>query len=870
MSEPHLDYVYSNLKKETVAHDLWMKTGTEHALLRGERILLNPDSAAVRPFVRGGELYVPLAPVAAFAKATVRAKGKTAELLSAAGKTTVDVLNENGALFATRESLAAALDLYDYAEEDMGLFAFSEKPLDYDDSYSSLAVQTDIIAAFVYDFPTPERLFADAQRAGCPGVHPRLFGRQKRFDRLRHVWQNGEEDPRLHRYIAEEMRKADEFFDKYFVVGKDGKPEWKDRDAYLSTRDPYYCYDENENPIVKRDSVGRVLPVTSYTSPDGSYTDSCENGDGVDVGIRLNEAPRTAASLRSFAFAWQMTGDGRYVDAFCIIALRLAVWPTWGEGHFLNCADTCSPYATGLDWIWHALDDRKEERDRMLEALYRLGVMRGYYTSKSVYEKLGDAVYPHLAVSTRAGDCDRFYHRNNNWNTVCTSGITLAALTLFDIPEYREKSLYTVSELFTTLPLSFLPYAPDGSYSEGAGYWGYGTNTLYRMCAALWETLGDDYGFMDIGGLDKSCYFAFYIANGSGTQWNFHDGNCAGMDYSFFYFNAKYYHNPDYAYLRDRLADAGSKTWLEDVLYYDASMTDGAKVPALDHLMKGSNTATMRSGWDKDATYAGLHAGANLMPHSDMDSGNFIIEMGGTRWFSDYGSENYNVGGYWSDDTRYRYYRKSPEGHSTVSIRSEELPYGQVRNHAADPCAKIVRTVSLSDRALAVADMTPQFGPTCTSAKRALMLFDERKKVLVRDEITFSSPTSLAWTGILRVDAMVPTVTDDGRTVLIHYGDKTLRVTMHTPDPVLRFVILPSGSDPFLPAVMSKNSPANLREDGSYRYPLLSDTGTRLAVFADQVTEFTFAVTVEMISSDDTPATAYDDSAIDDLLRDMR
>ena len=130
MSEPHLDYVYSNLGKETVANDLWMKTGTEYALLRGERVLLDPDSAAVRPFVRGGELYVPLAPVATFAKATVREKGKTAELLSAAGKTTVDVLNEHGTLFATRESLAAALDLYDYAEEDMGLFAFSEKPLD--------------------------------------------------------------------------------------------------------------------------------------------------------------------------------------------------------------------------------------------------------------------------------------------------------------------------------------------------------------------------------------------------------------------------------------------------------------------------------------------------------------------------------------------------------------------------------------------------------------------------------------------------------------------------------------------------------------------------------------------------------------------
>ena len=60
----------------------------------------------------------------------------------------------------------------------------------------------------------------------------------------------------------------------------------------------------------------------------------------------------------------------------------------------------------------------------------------------------------------------------------------------------------------------------------------------------------------------------------------------------------------------------------------------------------------MRSSWETGAIFTGLHVGPNVVTHGDIDCGNFYLEMGGVLWFGDPGSENYNIGNYFSNSYR--------------------------------------------------------------------------------------------------------------------------------------------------------------------------------------------------------------------------
>jgi hypothetical protein len=140
-----------------------------------------------------------------------------------------------------------------------------------------------------------------------------------------------------------------------------------------------------------------------------------------------------------------------------------------------------------------------------------------------------------------------------------------------------------------------------------------------------------------------------------------------------------------------------------DLVWFDAQ-GEGPQAGGLplDEYFRGVEVATFRSAWeDRNALFVGFKAGDNKANHSNLDLGSFVLDALGQRWVVDLGADNYNLPGY-SGGRRWQYYRMRAEGHNTLVIDPGPEP-------DQDPKAatRIVRFVSNSQRAFAIADLTP-------------------------------------------------------------------------------------------------------------------------------------------------------------------
>lgn len=869
-------------------YDLWLKVGTERYCAKG-----TAAAASAKAFSENGEYYLPVDALEAYLEAR---KTETSTGFALNGVTftydqktgdVVSPIRRDGVAFLALSDAAAKFSLLSYADETMGLFALSDHKLDYDDTYNSMQARVTVASHFVFDEPSDAKVISDVEKTVGLTTHPRLLADQDKFDELRALYENASPETA---YVAQKawltayVGNADKFLRDNFTV-KGDTVTWKTgrKDAF---RAPYFCYDENGKVILPKkdgsnvhlrysipeeynDGTTRsytfdgITATYTYTDPDTGkvvHTSSAKYGDGYDEGGRLNESAKYTLYLQYLGFAWQMTGAQKYANAFYALATELAKWPGWGEGHFLNVADAGVRYALGFDWIYHAFDNDTAKRDELAKILYDRVVVMGYWSSYRFSEHNAKEAFKHMYISSSRKGNWNFDTRTNNWNSVCTSGIVLSALALLEYRSMRDTCAGTISALIETLPNCFAVYAPDGCYMEGPGYWGYGTGTLLVLCAALQSACGDEYGIMDLCGLDKTGYYIYYVGNGKTNAWAMHDGGGV-VSMTSFYYLSRYFGNSDYAYLRDNMLKSGVQKFdYMDIFYFDPSLSDGGVTPDLDYNMKGLYTATMRSSWDQNATFTGLHAGPNFVSHGDMDSGNFILQMNGVNWFYDLGAENYNIGGYFQNDTRYWFYRKLPEAHSTVFIRSQnnadksdEYARGQVLNSLTDDFAEIIRFDTNEYGAVAVADMTPQYGSVCKSASRALMLTASRKAVVVQDDLSFNTPTSFTWNAIFGRNDFKVELENRDKTAYITYNKLTLRATLLSSNALLRFSVVEAGTNPVLPNTVSKNSPANQKDGGGQLYPYASETQKHLSIVGDNITECTIAVVFELISDRSDP-----------------
>lgn len=334
----------------------------------------------------------------------------------------------------------------------------------------------------------------------------------------------------------------------------------------------------------------------------------------------------------------------------------------WNSQHFLDTAEFTAAFAIAYDWlydIWSA-----EQKSQIMSTMITYGLSYGNqaYTDSSVF--FG-------------------WWRNNtqgNWNCVCNSGLTMGALAILG----DDTSGFAESLLGLTVPNALQncvdAVTDDGTWTETANYWYFGTTGHAEMTSSLLTATGSDYGMLNTNSQFKQTGLFHMYVHGPTSLFDFgdHGPNKFSTTANSITFYGSQYNIPQYTLYQRDMFDA-AEPW--SMFWYDPSVSgafwDGLP---LDHFFDNQldQWGSMRSSWtDNDALYVAMKAGKNQghQTHNDLDCGDFVLDAMGTRWAGELGSGDYRSLDYFSNDSqdsvRWLYYRKRTEGQNTILVNQQ-------------------------------------------------------------------------------------------------------------------------------------------------------------------------------------------------------
>lgn len=678
---------------------------------------------------------------------------------------------------------------------------------------------------FIYNFVDPETVYELAEEKTNNFTHPYILGNQEDFDRMTAIY-NGtdtrEYDVDLKKYITAQVDRSFRLYELF------------------SLGDPVL----DENGDVELDGEGNVVygdTHDAYHGLDWSCPDlqtlnypHVENFGYDPYGGRQAESGTVTNWAYDIAFGYAVTGDIKLAQLTYEILVAVGEWNHWCPGHFLNCADAAKSYAIAFDWIYQGIAALESgEYDGLVytpdgrpaseyysnayleELLYKNGVRMGYLSSTRQHHG-----WPRYVIGAggkyEEKDVWLYSTMGNNWNAVCTSGMWIASLALLGSDNVgqlgptegtapvKETAAWLISDNLKGIAnYGMGQYAPDGSYVESPGYWGYGTNSLYFGLMALWSCLGDDFGLLDAAGMDKTCYFACNVESSDYRQFAYHDSSeGSSVDSKSFYFVAEAMDDPVLAEIRKIHNNNGKGMNITDFFFYPYDNEDAAgdvTLP-LDYYMEGIDAFTARSSWDKGALFAGIIAGDNSASHGQIDSGSFIYHNNGVIWITDLGADEYNIYNYFTTPDRYRYYRMNAEGNNVLALTSQpvDVPYGQKLQSAGD----LTEWFSNEFGSYAIVDNTAVYGTYGTSVRRGMLLTNNRKTLVIQDEANFSSVETLYWCAHFNDKELDCNIVDGGRTMYLYQKDsrgniiQTLRLSIVSRNAYEKFVVTSAGETP--------------------------------------------------------------------------
>lgn len=737
--------------------------------------------------------------------------------------------------------------------DEMGYMTVSANP-NMLDREVNLAAMISVMKEFVFEYFTAEQIYADVEANTNGFQHPYILANGDDIDMMYNEYQ-ALNAKALDGTLVEDSEEY-WMWVHYQRIVDNAESSYK-KYAKKDENDTYNTFVDVQPDEYNADGTNK----RGTSSLDQNYLDA----SGYDIGGRSDITNRTQ-HLERMAYGYVLTKDTRYLQLCYEIAVILGGWTHWGPGHFLNCADSSNDYAVYFDWTYNGYVELAQQGVKrpngesydvsvLAEILARQGVHEGYY---STMNKTSDHLSP--VVGTGGG---HYTERVNNWAAVCTGGMTVAALAILgDVDEqYVYEATYILSSNFKSLiALGLDCYAPDGSYNEGPGYWNYGTNTLFRMCAALDSAAGTNYGLMDCWGLDTTCYYACYTEDNDAKYFPFHDGSVGSQDTSYFFYVANYFND---ATLYDvRLSQInGNVKWatLVDMIYYPRDIEINADEVSLDYYSDTIDLFSTRSSWERGALFASMIGGNNNVTHGQIDAGDFVYHNGGTIWIYDLGTENYNCAGFWPNATRFRYYVMKPEGNNTVAITTDpaHVPYGQ----KLDAIANATDWGSNEYGSYVVYDMSDTLGPQVREWQRGMLLTNDRKTTIIQDQVAFKSMQTVYWFAhysLSYVDSGVE-LSKDGRTAYMRNkigqdekGNEifqTLRLTLVSANTTLKFQLMDTYTFVHTTGENATYSPEKVLELG----PVAENSRKnyrKLAITSGEALNFEVAVVIEMIDND--------------------
>jgi hypothetical protein len=391
-----------------------------------------------------------------------------------------------------------------------------------------------------------------------------------------------------------------------------------------------------------------------------------------------------------------------------------------------------------------------------------------------------------------------------NWNCVCNSGLTMGSLAILgdDTTGVAQQLLgLTVDNANQNCVFAV---SNDGTWAETANYWYFGTTGHAEMASSLMTATGSSYGLFSTNPTFNLTGLYHMFATGATSLFNYgdHGPNKYSSTANSMFLYADQFSQPQYTlFQRDRVdaAEPWSMFWYDPTV--SGAFWDGQ---SLDHLFDAGTDqwASMRSSWtDIDAMYAAMKAGTlqGHQTHNDLDCGDFVLDALGTRWAGELGSGDYNSPGYFSSDAqdsqRWLYYRKMTEGQNTVLVGQGNQnvlaqPTVNFDSSGTMQGSSTVLDVPSGSTAYFTADLSsayfnmyvPPFSFSCytfgsrnilcsTSFQRGMRMINNRKQVLIQDDINSQAP--IQWR--MHTNA---TVTTSGTTATLELDGQTMQMSI--------------------------------------------------------------------------------------------
>jgi hypothetical protein len=333
--------------------------------------------------------------------------------------------------------------------------------------------------------------------------------------------------------------------------------------------------------------------------------------------------------------------------------------------------------------------------------------------------------------------------------------------------------------------------ADNGAIYEGANYWGYSARYLVRMLSGLEGVLGSDFGSLSSkDGLSESGVVPMHMTGPTNKMFNFGDAlpyEKAGAELFWF---ARRYNRPVCAWFERKFCnDSADGPEALDLLWYDPRGSNPSlESVSPDVYFRGATTPTspaydaleagvFREKWnDSRATYLGFKGGhLGEQAHTDLDAGSFVLYANGKNWALDLGLEDYSLPGVLNanpkyDFNRWLYYRKRAEGHNTLVINPGSGPDQQLQ---ADCPIQFWCSSPDGDGSASVVDLTSAY-KSATKVRRGFRLLNGRHDVIVQDEISLSTSSTVWWFMHFNSNITTYEIAADGRSATLTQGNERL------------------------------------------------------------------------------------------------
>lgn len=425
----------------------------------------------------------------------------------------------------------------------------------------------------------------------------------------------------------------------------------------------------------------------------------------------------------------------KYFDAAWKHIESVANMPDWNPPHHLDVGIMARGYAIAYDWFYEAMTP---EQRQIME--------KGAHDNLFYIWNLGSQSEDSLLGSVRMF---------NNHNQIMNGGAMMCVLSFMDV--YPEIASKLGADICQFMEISLDKFYPLGSYAEGPSYSTMATDYQSAMLAAMKPILGTCYSLDRPEGFEYSCVYLSNIRSDV-SAYTFSDtpyikAYTSSAFWMFDYYDQKGYKDSHAEFFKnyDNI-DA-----VQGLLYYDVSIEDDTVAnSSLDQYYDSVGVLTMRNSFDDGQVFVGLTAGYHAPGHDHLDGGSFVYDALGTRWAEDLGSDDYNL---YYKYNKWDVFRLRPESHNVLLVNPDKDPGYSLTDSG------YITDYQSKDRGVIVKmEMGPNYDRSDVSkARRGFFLTDDRRSLVVRDEVSFPAQSDAYWIMVTAADVEIV----DSHTVIL-------------------------------------------------------------------------------------------------------